>query len=295
MYSIDRRKVALHIYSMLNSFRKTALLVQVCHTTIMRWVNQTEKKQKTPRPKPKSDAILSIIKNYVQLNPFMSTRQMQKTLFDTLNVLVSIELIRVIIKRLGYSRKKAKFISCPKHLPGRTKTFLQKRELFKSQGKKFYSIDETSFGRNGLVTTGYAIKGTRFYVEKKSPTLVSKSVIACATSEGWRKYQIIKGSVTTDTFVNYLKSLDMPENSVLLMDNVSFHHSFKVREFCEAHKIELLFAPPYSPWFNPIELCFSIVKRTFAMFQDINEAFASVTPSHFQRFFEKSLNCTERF
>lgn len=47
MYPLERRNIALHIYSILNSLRKTAILCQVSHSTISRWIHCPHKKQYT--------------------------------------------------------------------------------------------------------------------------------------------------------------------------------------------------------------------------------------------------------
>ena len=295
MYSLDLRTCACRIYSILQSLRHTALFLGVSHTSVLRWLKNPQVKSRANKPSLKAEAISNIVKASIKLNPFVSTRQLQTKISDVLCISVSLELVRTVVQRLGLTRKKAKFFSCPKHLPTKTTHFLEQRDAFIKQGRKIFSIDETSFGRHGLVTTGYAIKGQRLYVEKKSPTLVSKSCLACATSTGWVKYQTCKGSVNTETFLDFLKSLNMPKNCVILLDNVSFHHSRLVKEFCESRNIELLFTPPYSPWFNPIELCFSVVKRQFSMSQVIVDSFESVKPQHFQKFFQKSLSCVSRF
>jgi transposase len=44
------------------------------------------------------------------------------------------------------------------------------------------------------------------------------------------------------------------------MDNLSAHKGDRVRELIEAAGCELLYLPPYSPDFNPIEQAFSKVK-----------------------------------
>jgi len=49
-------------------------------------------------------------------------------------------------------------------------------------------------------------------------------------------------------------------NSVIVMDNASIHHSSRVRELVEGAGRKLVFLPPYSPDFNPIESAFSKVK-----------------------------------
>lgn len=68
-------------------------------------------------------------------------------------------------------------------------------------------------------------------------------------------------------------------------------HSKSVVEFANEQKLILLFTPPYSPWYNPIEFCFSIIKRHWYQHQDIEQAFQALTPGHCQAFFNKSQNC----
>lgn len=49
-------------------------------------------------------------------------------------------------------------------------------------------------------------------------------------------------------------------NSVLIMDNCSIHHGGRVAELAKARGVRLLYLPPYSPDFNPIEKAFGILK-----------------------------------
>ena len=44
MYSLDRRYLARHLYSLLPSVRKTALLLQVSPATISRWLRHPHRK-----------------------------------------------------------------------------------------------------------------------------------------------------------------------------------------------------------------------------------------------------------
>ena len=47
---------------------------------------------------------------------------------------------------------------------------------------------------------------------------------------------------------------------VYLIDNASWHKTKKVREYCEENNISLLFLPPYSPEYNPIERVWGFIK-----------------------------------
>jgi transposase len=79
--------------------------------------------------------------------------------------------------------------------------------------------------------------------------------------------------------------LDCPTDTVIILDNVAFHHSNKVKTLAASRGWELLYNPPYSPWFNPIEGV-SIVKRDFYKSQDVYKALSSVKEKHVEAFFE---------
>jgi transposase len=48
---------------------------------------------------------------------------------------------------------------------------------------------------------------------------------------------------------------------VVVMDNLSAHKVAGVRELITAYGAVLLYLPPYSPDFNPIEQCWSKIKQ----------------------------------
>ena len=51
-------------------------------------------------------------------------------------------------------------------------------------------------------------------------------------------------------------------NPVFILDNARIHHYSRVAELKNELGIELLYLPPYSPFLNPIENCFSKWKNT---------------------------------
>ena len=214
---------------------------------------------------------------------------------ESLKIQVSVELVRVAIKRLGFSKKRARFFSEPPNLPEKIQEFLSKRNTYISQGYTFLSLDETSFGRNGFETRGFSPKGEKLFIKKKQPILITTSVIACCSSTGWKQFKEYKGSVNTIIFKSFLESIVFDPKSVMLMDNVRFHHSKEIREYLQSKNVEILFTPPYSPWFNPVEMCFSIVKKHFRENQCIQAAFQHLKQFHFQSFFQKSCTAISKF
>ena len=47
------------------------------------------------------------------------------------------------------------------------------------------------------------------------------------------------------------------------MDNLSVHKAKSVQKLLKEQRFKVIFNPPYSPWGNPIEECFSVVKRDY--------------------------------
>ena len=53
----------------------------------------------------------------------------------------------------------------------------------------------------------------------------------------------------------------LPERSVIVMDNASFHRKGRLHPMAEAAGHSVLFLPPYSPELNPIENFWDRLKR----------------------------------
>ena len=67
-----------------------------------------------------------------------------------------------------------------------------------------------------------------------------------------------------DVSLAYLEQVLCPKlkpGDVVVMDNLSAHKVKGVRELIEATGAELLYLPPYSPDFNPIEKAWSKLKQ----------------------------------
>jgi transposase len=79
------------------------------------------------------------------------------------------------------------------------------------------------------------------------------------------------------------------------MDNLSAHKGQRIRELIEERGCELIYLPPYSPDFNPIEEAFSkikgILRRIEAQTREVlvgalGEAISAVTARDARGFFE---------
>jgi transposase len=73
-----------------------------------------------------------------------------------------------------------------------------------------------------------------------------------------------EGSTSGEVFEAYVEHFLAPTlraGRVVVMDNLSAHKGDRVRELIEERSCELIYLPPYSPDFNPIEEAFSKIKR----------------------------------
>jgi transposase len=74
---------------------------------------------------------------------------------------------------------------------------------------------------------------------------------------------VLEGPINRDAFETYVAKVLVPELSPgdsVIMDNLSSHKGPKVRALIEAVGATLLYLPPYSPDFNPIENAFAKFK-----------------------------------
>jgi transposase len=74
---------------------------------------------------------------------------------------------------------------------------------------------------------------------------------------------VIDGAINGDLFLAYVEQVLAPTlkpGDVVIMDNLRVHKIAGVRDAIAAAGATLLFIPPYSPDFNPIELAFSKLK-----------------------------------
>lgn len=89
------------------------------------------------------------------------------------------------------------------------------------------------------------------------------TLIAGLRLNGMVAPMVLDGPVNGEWFEAYVAQILVPElrrGDVVIMDNLSSHKRAPVRQRIEAAGATLLFLPPYSPDFNPIEKAFARFK-----------------------------------
>ena len=63
--------------------------------------------------------------------------------------------------------------------------------------------------------------------------------------------------------------------SILILDNALIYKLARLRDLCEEHGVLLVFLPPYSPDYNPIEAAFKDLKAWIKRNYRLAETFKS--------------------
>ena len=75
---------------------------------------------------------------------------------------------------------------------------------------------------------------------------------------------MFNGSCNKELFENWVEKFlieELKPGQVVIMDNASFHKSQKTQELIESVGCRIIFLPPYSPDYNPIEKFWANMKR----------------------------------
>ena len=114
---------------------------------------------------------------------------------------------------------------------------------------------------------------------------------------GWVLLSTMFASTNKDRFVDWLAMKLLPklrQGDVLVLDNLSAHHDARVAPLCAARGVRVIYLPPYSHDFNPIELGWALQKqqvRRFAPRDPValrrvaRRARFRVTPRHCRQWF----------
>lgn len=124
------------------------------------------------------------------------------------------------------------------------------------------------------------------------------TVIAAMTLRGVQAAMTIDAATDTDVFAAFVGQVLVPTlrpGQVVIMDNLASHKVGWIVEMIERAGCRVVFLPPYSPDFSPIELMWSKVKqllrsaaaRTVDALQiAVGTALTAITPADCRGYFE---------
>lgn len=144
---------------------------------------------------------------------------------------------------------------------------------------------------------GRALRGERVREAAPAGHWSTLTLLGAMSRQGVLASMTVESATDGDVFLAYLDQVLCPRlqpGQVVVMDNLAAHKVQGVRERIEAVGAELLYLPPYSPDFNPIEQCWSKVKqslrsakaRTVEVLEAaVTQALASITPQNASAWF----------
>ncbi|NNF73313.1 MAG: IS630 family transposase [Rhodobacteraceae bacterium] len=124
-------------------------------------------------------------------------------------------------------------------------------------------IDETWTATNMARSHGRCRRGQRLRMGFPHGHRKTTTLVAALRKTGMVAPMTLDGPINGDWFEAYVHHVLIPTlrpGDVVIMDNLSSHKRASVREMIEAAGARLLFLPPYSPDFNPIEMAFAKLK-----------------------------------
>ena len=161
-------------------------------------------------------------------------------------------------------------------------------------------VDECSTNVRLVPLRARAPRGDRAYGKAPRNWKENVTLISSITSVGLGPSMSIEGSADGEAFSLYVERFLCPslkQGQIVVMDNLQVHKMKKVRKLIEDWGCSLVFLPPYSPDFNPIEEAFSKIKTILrkaksrsveALFEATGRALSAVTEQDARGFFAHS-------
>lgn len=149
-----------------------------------------------------------------------------------------------------------KTLNHPKATPEKRSVFCEEINKHKEDGRSLVFIDESGFAHDMPRTHGYAAKGSRCFGTHDWGAKGRTNAIGALLFGGLLTISLFQENVNTaifDTWVIQDLIPKLPLNSVVIMDNASFHKGFAMQKAIDDAGHTLLYLPPYSPDLNPIE------------------------------------------
>jgi transposase len=164
--------------------------------------------------------------------------------------------------------------------------------------QQFVFVDEMGTNTSLSVLRAWSQRGQRACCSVPRNRGSNTTLLSSMSVEGMGPSLAVEGATTGAVFEAYVERVLSPmlcAGQVVVMDNLTAHKGDRVKELIEERGCELLYLPPYSPDFNPIEEAFAKIKGILrkaearsreALIGAIGKAISAVTAQDARGFFE---------
>lgn len=158
-------------------------------------------------------------------------------------------------------------------------------------------IDETGATTKMARLRGRSARGERCRASIPHGHWKTTTFTAGLRRSGLMAPMVLDGPMDGTAFLAYVRQVlvrELAPGDVVIMDNLPAHKVGGVRQAIEAAGARLLYLPPYSPDFNPIEMAFSKLKALLRkaaarnvddLWQVIADAIDAFTPEECTNYF----------
>ena len=240
-----------------------------------------------------------LIDYLVNVDCQLYVKEMKTKIFDEFNVLYTCQQIEVGLKRHDFTQKVVSRIAAEQNNVER-QAF---RELLKARhlgglfgAEEFVCVDETHCDvGTARRKYGWALRGQPAFRRSFGTHGHGESFSAICSFgvQGVRTVGCYEGGVNSDVFLHELEHRIIPSMGqlgepygTLLLDNASVHKKAEIEALCEAHGCGVLFLPPYSYDFNPIEYVFHLAKTRLREHYHVNDVNSPLIPQFEQAMYE---------
>src|ERR671920_66790 len=138
-----------------------------------------------------------------------------------------------------------------------------RRRARRLRQRRFVFVDETAVNTAMTRRYGRAPRGERAYDSAPRNYGVHTSVIGAMGLRGLVATLTVEGAVDAEVFNAYAERVLGPRlrrGDVVVLDNLTAHRASRIEGVAGARGAQVLWLPPYSPDYNPIEQCWSKIK-----------------------------------
>jgi transposase len=129
--------------------------------------------------------------------------------------------------------------------------------------RRFVFVDESAVNTAMTRRYGRAPRGERAHDTAPRNYGTHTSVIGAMGLRGLVAALTVEGAVDAEVFDAYLERVLGPRlrrGDVVVLDNLTAHRASRIEQVAEARGAQVLWLPPSSPDFSPIEQCWSKIK-----------------------------------
>jgi transposase len=129
--------------------------------------------------------------------------------------------------------------------------------------RRFIFVDESAVNTAMTRRYGRAPRGERALGSAPRNYGTHTSVIGAIGLRGLVAALTVEGAVDAEVFNAYAERVLGPrlrKGDVVVLDNLTAHRASRIEEVAEARGAQVLWLPPYSPDYSPIEQCWSKIK-----------------------------------